>query len=67
MQARIRRILALTRADLMLLSLIIFDMAVKPTWGDASLWIAVAVFAVLGALLVRNGLSAKLPASSSPA
>ena len=62
---RIQRLLALTRADLMLLFLIIFDMAVKPTWGDAWLWIAVGFFAVVGALLVRNGLNARLTAASS--
>lgn len=64
-QARIRRILALSRADLMLLFLLIFDMAVKPAWDDAWLWIAVAFFAALGGLLVRNGLQAKLAAASA--
>ena len=59
-QAKLRRLLALTRADLMLLFLIIFDMAVKPSWGDASLWIAVLAFAALAALLVWNGLNARL-------
>ncbi|HEU0303372.1 MAG TPA: DUF2269 family protein [Gaiellaceae bacterium] len=59
-QARIRRILALTRADLVLLFLLIFDMAVKPSWDEAWLWVAVAVFAALAALLVRNGLQARL-------
>jgi uncharacterized membrane protein len=63
--ARIQRLLALTRADLMVLFLIIFDMAVKPSWDDAWLWIAVGVFALLGAVLVRNGLNAKLPAASA--
>jgi hypothetical protein len=66
-QARIQRLLALTRADLMLLFLLIFDMAVKPSWDDVWLWIAVAVFAVLAAVLVRNGLRARLAAASSPA
>jgi uncharacterized membrane protein len=59
-QAKLKRLLALTRADLMLLFLIIFDMAVKPSWGDASLWIAVLAFAALAALLVWNGLNARL-------
>jgi uncharacterized membrane protein len=59
-QARIQRILALSRADLMLLFLLIFDMAVKPSWGDVWLWIAVAGFAALAAVLVRNGLSARV-------
>ena len=59
-QARIQRLLALTRADLMLLFLIVFDMAVKPAWGDLSLWIAIAGFAALAAVLVRNGLNTRL-------
>jgi hypothetical protein len=66
-QARLRRLLALTRADLMLLFLIIFDMSVKPQWGDASLWIAVLVFAALAALLVRNGLNAQLAGTAAAA
>ena len=65
--AKLKRLLALTRADLMLLFLIIFDMSVKPFWGDASLWIAVLVFAALAALLVRNGLSARLAGAPAPA
>jgi uncharacterized membrane protein len=63
--AKLKRLLALTRADLMLLFLIIFDMAVKPQWGDASFWIAVLVFAALAALLVRNGLNAQLGAAQA--
>jgi uncharacterized membrane protein len=65
--AKLKRLLALTRADLMLLFLIIFDMSVKPSWGDASLWIAVLVFAALAALLVRNGLNARLAGAPAPA
>lgn len=65
-QARMQRLLALSRADLLLLFLIIFDMTVKPSFGDASLWIAVAVAAVLAVLLVRNGLNARL-AGATPA
>lgn len=65
-QARIQRILALSRADLMLLFLLLFDMAVKPSWDDAWLWIAVAAFAVLAALLVRNGLRGRPAAASAP-
>lgn len=66
-QAKLQRLLALTRADLMLLFLIIFDMAVKPEWGDASLWIAVLVFAALAVLLVRHGMNARLAVVSAPA
>jgi hypothetical protein len=51
----------------MLLFLIIFDMAVKPEWGDASLWIAVLAFAALAAVLVRNGLNAELAGGPAPA
>jgi uncharacterized membrane protein len=61
--AKLQRLLALTRADLMLLFLIIFDMAVKPSFGDWSFWIAVLVFAVLAALLVRNGMNAQVAAA----
>ena len=66
-QAKLRRLLALSRADLMLLFLIIFDMSVKPEWGDASLWIAVLAFAALAALLVRDGLNTRLAGAAAPA
>src|SRR5918998_3391927 len=66
-QAKLKRLLALTRADLMLLFLIIFDMSVKPSWGDASLWIAVVAFAALAALLVRDGLNTRLAGAAAPA
>jgi uncharacterized membrane protein len=66
-QSRLQRLLALTRADLMLLFLILFDMAVKPEWGDAWLWIAVVFFAALAGLLVRNGLNAQLAGAAAPA
>ena len=55
-----QRLIALTRADLMLLFLLIFDMSTKPEWGDLSLWVAIAGFAMLAGILVRNGLNAKL-------
>jgi len=64
-QHRIRRILALTRADLMLLFLLIFDMAVKPSWDDTWLWIAVGAFALLAAALVRDGLHTKVASATS--
>jgi uncharacterized membrane protein len=66
-QGRLKRLLALTRADLMLLFLIVFDMSVKPEWGDAWLWIAVVFFAALAGLLVRNGLNAQLAGAARPA
>jgi uncharacterized membrane protein len=67
LQARIQRILALSRADLMLLFLIIFDMSVKPSFGDAFLWVAILVFAALAVVLVRNGMKARLAAATAPA
>jgi uncharacterized membrane protein len=64
---KLQRLLALTRADLMLLFLIIFDMSVKPSFGDGSFWIAVVAFAALAALLVRNGLNAQVGGAPAPA
>jgi uncharacterized membrane protein len=64
-QEKLRRLLALTRADLMLLFLIIFDIATKPQWGDLSLWVALAGFASLAGILVRNGLNTRLPAAAA--
>jgi uncharacterized membrane protein len=61
--AKLQRLLALTRADLMLLFLIIFVMSVKPSWSDVSFWLAVLVLAALAALLVWNGLNARLEAA----
>ncbi len=49
----------------MLLFLLIFDMAVKPSWDDVWLWIAVGGFALLAAVLVRNGLHAKLASATA--
>lgn len=51
-QARIRRILALSRADLVLLFLIAYDMVVKPSFDDAA--------AILGPLVIAAGLAAVL-------
>jgi uncharacterized membrane protein len=64
-QLRMQRLIALTRADLMLLFLIIFVMSVKPEWGDLSLWVAIAGFAVLAGILVKRGLSARLAAAQA--
>jgi len=66
-QARLQRLLALTRADLMLLFLLIFDMTVKPSWGDLWLWVAIAGFAVLGGVLVRNGLRTRTAEAAASA
>jgi uncharacterized membrane protein len=64
-QQKMQRLLALSRADLMLLFLIVFDMSTKPEWGDLSLWVAIAGFAILAGILVRNGLNAKLAAAGA--
>jgi uncharacterized membrane protein len=64
-QQRMQRLIALTRADLMLLFLLIFDMSVKPQWGDLSLWVAIAGFAALAAILVRHGLKARLAGAAA--
>lgn len=65
-QARVGRILAFSRPDIVLLFLIIFDMSVKPSFGDPELWIAVAVGAVLAFLLARHGLATRVqPATAS--
>jgi uncharacterized membrane protein len=64
-QQRMQRLIALSRADLMVLFLIIFDMATKPQWGDVSLWVAIAALAVLAGIFVRNGLNARLAAGSA--
>jgi uncharacterized membrane protein len=66
-QARIQRILAITRADLVLLFLIVFDMAVKPSFDDVWLYVAILVAAGVAAVLVRNGLRARPAAASTPA
>jgi uncharacterized membrane protein len=47
-QGRIRRILLLSRLDLMILFLIIFDMSVKPSFDDA--WTIVGALAAAAAL-----------------
>lgn len=58
--ARVRRILALSRADLVLLFLIVYDMVVKPGLWSGDFWVAVVVAAVLAALLVRQGLNSSV-------
>jgi uncharacterized membrane protein len=67
-QARISRILVLSRLDLVLLFLIVFDMAVKPSF-DEDAWtivIALAVAAVFAALLtVGRGGQRRQPAGAT--
>ncbi len=65
-QDKIRRLWR-SPADRCCSSSIIFDMAVKPEWGDVSLWIAVLAFSALAAVLVRNGLNAQLAGGPAPA
>ena len=56
-QARIRRLLVLTRIDLVVLFLIVFDMVVKPSFDDGWTIVgALLVAAVLAALLVSPAL-----------
>jgi uncharacterized membrane protein len=64
-QWKLQRLIALSRADLMLLFLIIYDMSTKPEWGDLSLWVALAGFAILAGILVRNGLSSRLAGATA--
>jgi uncharacterized membrane protein len=49
-QARMRRLLVLSRIDLVVLFLIIFDMAVKPSFDDG--WMIVGALAVAAAIAV---------------
>jgi uncharacterized membrane protein len=60
-QERIRRLIVLTRVDLVVLFLIFFDMTVKPTFDDG--------WTIVGALLAAAVLAALLvaPASRRPA
>ena len=48
-EGRIRRLIVLTRIDLVILFLIIFDMTVKPSFSDG--------WTILGALLIAGGLA----------
>ena len=65
-QARVQRILAFSRPDIVLLFLIFFDMSVKPSFGDVSLWIAVAVAAAAAFLLARHGLATRVAPEPAP-
>jgi uncharacterized membrane protein len=57
-QARIRRVLALTRADIVLLFLIAYDMVLKPSFGDTRVILTgLLVATLLAALLVWRGLA----------
>jgi uncharacterized membrane protein len=65
-QARIRRILVLTRLDLILLFAIVYLMSVKPTLGDAGeLLLGAAAMAVAAALVLRSYASAREPLAQS--
>jgi uncharacterized membrane protein len=57
-QRRIRRILALSRADAVLLYLIAYDMVVKPSFDDAgAILLGLLAAAALAAVLVWRGLA----------
>jgi uncharacterized membrane protein len=59
-QGRIRRLIVLTRIDLMILLLIIFDMSVKPSFDDGGTLLgAIAVAAALAALFTVPTLRAR--------
>ncbi|MBA2568576.1 MAG: DUF2269 family protein [Actinobacteria bacterium] len=59
-EPRVRRLIALTRIDLMVLFLIIFDMSVKPSFDDVGTLLgALAVAAALAALLTVPTLRAR--------
>ena len=64
-QARIKRLIVLSRIDLVLLFLIIFDMVVKPSFSDG--WTIVgglAAAVALAAVLVASGSRSTAPATS---
>jgi uncharacterized membrane protein len=59
-QGRIKRLLVLTRIDLMILFLIIFDMSVKPSFDDGGTLLgAIAVAVAVAALLTVPALRAR--------
>ena len=59
-QPRVKRLLVLTRIDLMILFLIIFDMSVKPSFDDGGTLLgAIAVAAALAALFTVPALRAR--------
>jgi uncharacterized membrane protein len=65
-QARIRRILALSRADAVLLYLIAYDMVVKPSFDDVdAIVLGLLVAVALAAVLVWRGLAAA-PGAAAP-
>ena len=64
-QARIRRILVLSRIDLVLLFLIVFDMTVKPSFDDG--WTIVLALAAAVAIAVLLTLGRGRPLGREPA
>ena len=66
-QARIRRILVLSRIDLVVLLLIVFDMAAKPSFSDGwTIALAVVVAVALSLLLtVRRSAAPELTAAAT--
>jgi len=66
-QARIRRILMLSRIDLVVLFLILFDMVVKPSFSDGWTIVgALVVAVVVAALLVVPGRRSFVAADTGP-
>jgi|SRR5918999_2363542 uncharacterized membrane protein len=67
-QARIRRILVLSRLDLIVLFAIVYLMAVKPTLDDAGeLLLGAAAIAVAAALVLRSYAATRAPLSEAAA
>jgi uncharacterized membrane protein len=65
-QARIRRLLVLSRIDLVILFLIIFDMTVKPSFSDGwTIVVALVVAAALAAALVLPATRSSRPATAA--
>jgi uncharacterized membrane protein len=59
-QGRVRRIIVLSRIDLMVLFLLVFDMSVKPSFGDVGTILgAIAAAAALAALITVPTLRAR--------
>jgi uncharacterized membrane protein len=64
-QASVRRILALSRADLVLLYLVLYDMVLKPDFGDGWLWVGFLVAGLLALVLIQRGLAADVGGGSN--
>jgi uncharacterized membrane protein len=67
-QARLKRIIFLSRFDLVLLFLIVYDMAVKPEFADGgTIAFALGVAAAAAALIAWRSLAGRRPGAEAPA